>query len=50
MFVIRDPSIGPGIFVVSNVVFLEGVRTSSTLSQWPENMPANSGPYTVFVA
>ena len=41
---------GQGKVVVSNVVFLEGVRTSSTLSQWPENMPENSGPYTVFVA
>jgi hypothetical protein len=47
---IRDPSIGSGLFIVSNVVFLEGYRNSSTLSQWPENMPANSGPYTVFVA
>lgn len=47
---ISDPILGSGIVVVSNVVFLEGVRTSSTLAQWPENMPANSGPYTVFVA
>ena len=47
---ISDPILGSSaIFKVFNVVFLEGARLN-TLSQWPENMPANSGPYTVFVA
>jgi len=46
---ISDPSIGSGIFEVFNVVFFEEARLN-TLAQWPENMPANSGPYTVFVA
>jgi len=46
---ISDPILGSAIFKVFNVVFLEGARLN-TLSQWPENMPANSGPYTVFVA
>ena len=35
--------------VVVNVVFLEGRRLASKLTQWPENLPYDSGPYTVFV-
>jgi len=45
---ISDPSIGCGNCIVLNVVFLEE-GYPRTLSQWPENMLANSGPYTVFV-